>query len=86
MEQRRKKWGTFDNINQWFQALKEFLIEKGFAEERPQEEWARYGELKFFDDQDGRIGNLDESPLTLDDTEIIDDGRLEERHHFVVGA
>ncbi|CAB9531753.1 hypothetical protein (Partial), partial [Seminavis robusta] len=47
IEQRRAKWSTYSNINQWFTAFKDFLVQHGFAEHVPEEEWAERGELVF---------------------------------------
>ena len=66
---------TYHNIQQWYDALKAFLIDKGFATERPEEEWLEHGELMFVDGQAGRIANLDESALPLDNTTNSKGGR-----------
>ena len=36
MEERRFLWTTFPNLNRWFDRTKEFLIQLGFAEDKPQ--------------------------------------------------
>ena len=62
MEERRAVWTTFNNINYWFDTLKQFLIDHKFARESKLEEIEeKKGELHFFDGQLHIIINLDES-------------------------
>ena len=56
---------TYNNLNVWFDTLKEFLITKGFARKRLDGEDDGEGELVFFPGQLNCILNLDESGLTL---------------------
>ena len=74
MEQRRLEWTTHSNINIWFETLKHFLIEKGFAKEKTAQEEGR-GELIYFEGQTDRILNLDESEVSTDGTTKLSGGR-----------
>ena len=59
VEQRRLEWTTYVNINVWFDTLKGFLIQFGFARESTNQDMME-GELVYFDSQTHRILNLDE--------------------------
>ena len=65
VEQRRNKWSTYSNINLWFTSFKTFLVDMGFALDTPDGDseitWATA-------DQGSRIGNIDETKITLDST------------------
>ena len=65
IEERRLKWTTYNDINTWFNTLKDTLVANGFARMKRDDEIAE-GELVFFPGQLNRIINLDESGLTLD--------------------
>ena len=73
VEQRRSKWTTYTNVRIWFDSLKHFLVEEGFAEPTP----AGIGgaELIFYPQQTHRIVNLDESGMILDNTKPGSGGR-----------
>ena len=69
MEGRRSVWTTFNNINAWFDTLKQFLLDHKFAcESTPEDIEEKKGELHFFDGQLHRIFNLDESEVSTDGT------------------
>ena len=52
MEERRAVWTTSNNINAWFDNLKQFLLDHKFAREStPEEIEEKKGELHFFDGQ-----------------------------------
>ena len=75
VEQRRNKWSTHANIDMWYDSLKSFLIEHGFATENTVDVETK-GELNWVDDTQGRrIANIDESGLVLDDTTSGKGGR-----------
>ena len=68
VEQRRNRWGTYYQLNLWYDSLKQFLIEQGFgsANETNVEE---LGEIVWTDDtQAKRIWNIDETAVALDNT------------------
>ena len=76
-QRRRNKWSTYYNINLYFNSLKAFLIDNGFAKEASASfklstgselEWAT-------EDQGRRIANIDETALVLDNTEKGKGGR-----------
>jgi hypothetical protein len=67
VEQRRLMWTTSYNLEIWFQTWKETLIDLGFARPKRIDEVAE-GELVFYPGQTDRIGNLDETDGSLDDT------------------
>ena len=74
IEQRRQKWSTHSNINLWYDSLKEFLIDKGFAVKNPNS--GAGGELTWVDNTQGRrICNLDESAIGLDNSKTQKGGR-----------
>jgi hypothetical protein len=68
MEQRRLQWTTVYNLNVWFSTWKDTLIELGFARKKLPDEEGVLGEVVFFDGQLERIGNIDETDGSLDDT------------------
>ena len=74
MEKRRLVWSTYNNINTWFEKMKEELIVLGFARLPTAEEDVE-GELVFFDGQLQRILNIDESEVTTDGTSKLTGGR-----------
>lgn len=75
VEQRRNKWATYANINLWFTSFKTWLIEMGFATEnkgfKPGESELTWASA----DQGSRIANLDETKITLDNTDPGQGGR-----------
>ena len=75
MEQRRLIWTTYTNINIWFDTLKRFFIDKGFAREKKDEDRNVEGELVYFESQTNRILNLDESEVSTDGTSKLSGGR-----------
>ena len=74
MEQRRLIWTTYSNINIWFDTLKHFFIDKGFARVSTEED-GDIGEIVYFDNQTDRILNLDESEVSTDGTSKLSGGR-----------
>ena len=78
LEHRRAVYTTYNNLNIWFDTLKELLISKGFARKRIDNEDGE-GELVFFPGQLNRILNLDESALTLDGNQTKSGGRSSTR-------
>lgn len=67
-EQRRNRWGTFYQLNLWYDSLKQFLIDQGFgtANETNVEE---HGEILWSDETQGkRLWNIDETAVALDNT------------------
>jgi hypothetical protein len=69
VEQRRLMWTTSYNLEVWFNTWSDTLIELGFARKKyDREEDDVEGSLFFHSDQLHRIGNLDETDGTLDDT------------------
>ena len=75
MEKRRLVWSTYNNINTWFEQMKDELIDLGFAWLPTAEEDDVEGELVFFDGQLERILNIDESEVTTDGTSKLTGGR-----------
>ena len=76
MEERRAVWNFFNNINAWFDTLKNFLLYHKFARNStPEEIEEKKGELHFFDGQLHRIINLDESEVSTDGTSKLSGGR-----------
>eukprot|EP00536_Pseudo-nitzschia_multiseries_P011882 jgi/Psemu1/207211/e_gw1.430.13.1 len=77
MEERRCVWTTSNNINTWFETVKEILVVYGFARLAVEEEIrnGHEGELVFFPGQLNRILNDDETALTLDGTSTNAGGR-----------
>ena len=74
VEQRRLEWTTYSNIDFWFDTLKVFLVEKGFARHKILGEDHVAGELVYFEHQTHRIMNLDESKASTDETTKIAGG------------
>eukprot|EP00536_Pseudo-nitzschia_multiseries_P003558 jgi/Psemu1/8094/gm1.8094_g len=70
-------WTTSNNINTWFETVKEILVVYGFACLVTDEEIRKghEGELVFFPGQLNRILNIDETALTLDGTSTNAGGR-----------
>ena len=64
MEERRLRWTTYTNINIQFDTTKKFLIEKGVAREKNDEDGGIEGELVYFYSQIERTLNLDESEVS----------------------
>ena len=77
MEQRRLEWTTFQNINKWFDSLKEFFVKNKFARVATEEDKLKgvEGELVFLESQTHRIINLDESEVSTDGTSKLSGGR-----------
>ena len=67
VEQRRIMWTTSYNLDVWFSTWKDTLINLGFAREKELGEEGD-GELAFFPGQKRRIGNVDETDGSIDDT------------------
>ena len=65
MEERRLRWTTYNNINIWFDTMKTFFIEKGFAREKSDKDGDVKGELVYFHSQIEIILNLDESEVAI---------------------
>lgn len=72
LENCRVVYTTYNNINVWFDTLKEFLTTNGFARNK-QEDGDR--EWVFFRGQLNRILNLDESGLMLDSNQSKSGGK-----------
>eukprot|EP00536_Pseudo-nitzschia_multiseries_P010580 jgi/Psemu1/26402/gm1.26402_g len=70
LEERRCVWTTSNNINTWFETVKEILVDYGFAHLATEEEIrnGQEGELVFYPGQLNRILNVDKTALTLDGT------------------
>jgi hypothetical protein len=68
IEQRRVMWTTAYNLDVWFSTWKETLIDLGFAREKEPDDKNVEGELVFFAGQRERIGNVDETDGSIDDT------------------
>ena len=69
VEHRRLMWTTAYNLDVWFNTFKEILIELGFARPKtPEDGKNAVGELVFFAGQLERIGNIDETDGSIDDT------------------
>jgi len=75
VEQRRLEWTTWANLNVWFDTLKDFFVQKGFARLKTKEDGDIEGELVFFKFQTDRILNLDESEVSTDGTTKLSGGR-----------
>ena len=75
IEQRRLAWTTWSNINIWFDVLKLFLTDKGFAREKRVDDGDIEGELVFHKGQTDRFINLDESKASADGTAKFSGGR-----------
>ena len=75
MGQRRLIWTTYRIVNIWFEALKHFLIDKGFARENTDEDRLVLGEIFYFKSQSNRILNLDKSEVSTDGTSKLSGGR-----------
>jgi hypothetical protein len=67
IEQRRVMWTTAYNLDVWFSTWKDTLIELGFARPKRTDDRVE-GELYFFAGQRERIGNVDETDGSIDDT------------------
>ena len=63
------------NINIWFETLKKFLIDHGFARDKDKGEVTVSGELVYFYGQRDRILNIDESEVGTDGTSKLSGGR-----------
>ena len=74
VEHRRLIWSTYDNIYTWFDTLKNWFIEHGFARARGKDEEGE-GELVYFPGQLERILNIDESEVSTDGTTKMCGGR-----------
>lgn len=68
VEQRRVMWTTAYNLDVWFSTWKDTLIDLGFARDKTLEDGNVEGELVFFPGQLERIGNVDETDGSIDDT------------------
>ena len=76
MEKRRDVWKTFNNINDWFDTLKQLLLHhKIECESTPEDIEEKKRELHFFDGQLHIIINLDESEVSTDGTSKLYGGR-----------
>ena len=75
VEQRRLEWTTWANLNVWFETLKDFFVDKGFARHKTKEDGDIEGELVFLEFQTDRILNLDESEVSTDGTTKLSGGR-----------
>ena len=73
VEKRRETWTTHTNVKTWFDSLSEFFVHYGFAERV--ENNSTVGEICFLKGQTDRIVNLDESGLSLDNTDSKTGGR-----------
>jgi hypothetical protein len=74
IEQRRIVWTTKYNLEVWFDTWKGVLIELGFVREKGPNQIAR-GEVVFFDGQERRILNIDETDGSIDETTGVRGGR-----------
>ena len=74
MEKRQLVWSTYNNINTWFEKMKDELIVLGFACLPTIEEDVE-GELVFLPSQCDQILNIDESEVTTDGTSKLTGGR-----------
>ena len=68
VEQRRLQWTTTYNLDVWFTSWKDLLIDLGFAREKEPADVDVEGELVFFPGQLERIGNIDETDGSIDET------------------
>jgi hypothetical protein len=68
VDQRRLMWTTAYNLECWFKSWSETLVELGFARKKTIADGDIEGELFFFPGQTHRIGNIDETDGSLDDT------------------
>lgn len=68
IEQRRIMWTTAYNLDVWFSTWKDTLIDLGFAREKEASDRNVEGELVFLSGQLQRIGNVDETDGSIDDT------------------
>lgn len=71
VEHRRLLWTTSYNLEVWFKTFKATMIDLGFARpltDEEEEDGLIEGSLFFFDGMKDRIGNLDETDGSLDDT------------------
>lgn len=68
LEQRRQLWTTAYNLEAWYKTWSETLIELGFARKKYDHEVDVEGDLYFYPRMTNRIGNIDETDGSLDDT------------------
>jgi hypothetical protein len=68
VEQRRLMWTTSYNLNIWYTTWKETLTDLGFGRVATAADDPDLGEVIFFHGQTHRIGNIDETDGSLDDT------------------
>ena len=71
LEDRRKRWTTYNNLKLWFDIWEKSLVELGFAERNEGDE----GGVSISNEQLARIVNLDESCLSLDGSHGARGGR-----------
>ena len=74
IEERRVIWTNYNNINVWFNTLRDNLIVMGFARVKFEAEAGKGGELVFFPGQLNCILNLDESGHSLDGNHSLSAG------------
>jgi hypothetical protein len=67
VEQRRVQWTTAYNLDAWFTTWKDLLIDLEFGRKKEPGDKVE-GEVVFFDRQLHRIGNIDETDGSIDDT------------------
>jgi DNA-binding transcriptional MerR regulator len=67
-EQRRLVWTTFQNLSTWFDTFHEIVVRLGFARKRSAEDPDGSPEVIFFEGQEERVINFDESPVSIDNT------------------
>ena len=67
--------GTRIEKYKWFETLKHFLIDKGFAREKTDEDSLVLGELVYFESQSNIILNLDKSEVSTNGTLKLSGGR-----------
>ena len=75
VEERRLRWTTYNNLNQWFMNWEQDLLGLGFATMQVDVEGNEY--IHVSDEQKARILNLDESALHLDGNHCQRGGRPE---------
>jgi hypothetical protein len=68
VEQRRLMWTTSYNLEVWFNTWSDTLIDLGFARKKMASDENCEGSLYFYNGSLDRIGNLDETDGSLDDT------------------
>ena len=79
MEERRIRWTTFNNIDQWFTNWEIDLVDLGFSSI---ETIDSEDSLVFPDKQKARMGHLDVSALTLDGKKGNRGGRTTVTFHY----